>query len=765
MTLLFKKVTKPVLSVIMAFALMGSGVPAFAEDVTPTDPTTRTAVSSTLVTPPVEGETSSTPAASLVESTSNEVTTLATEGLEVLATPAAINRVTVTFNGDTTTAKGFTWYSVVDSVYSDLQVVELKDIQPDFTSAQHFIARSSVAKNSSNDKMYKAEATNLKPDTSYYFRIGNESLNSWSDVGTFRTAQVSGAFTFIDLTDTQAKNEDEADLSAQTIAKAMTTIPNANFFLHSGDIVDNGTKEEQWKWLLGHSQPSLMNITIAPAAGNHEDKNYGYYEHFNVKEATDSNTETGAYYSYDYSNTHFIIMNSNENSEEYANFTPAQVAWLKSDVAAARTAGAKWIIVNFHKGPYTTSNHASDKDIMGTNGVRNKIAPIMAELGIDFVVQGHDHIYARSKPINKEGKATESEMITETLNGQEMKYTVNPDGTIYMIPATAGPKVYYKNTKMDDTYYNLFNVADENHAAKYGADPGDSSRPLRGQVQNFVGITIDGDKLTAVSYEIDQNVDGGKPYIIDQFGIKKQSTDSGNGSNPGSGAGSNPSGNNGSTPGSSADSTTGSTTTGSSTTSSTTGNTDTGTTTTPTTPFIPVATFSDINNHWATDVIKQASSLGFITGYADGTFRPDQMVNRAEFITMLAKALALTDTGKSLDFKDNKQIPVYAQTFVAQAVQAGIVSGYDDHQFRPNQQISRAEMAVLIGRAMGIQVNQAAKLIFTDASESPKWAVPYITAVTEAGLVHGVGGNRFAPNQRATRAEAATCIISLLQHK
>lgn len=754
MTFLFKKAIRPVLSLIMAVGLIGSGVPAFAEDVTPTGLTTSTEVSSTEVTSPVT-------------LTINEVTTLATEGLEVV-TPAAISRVTVTFNGDTTTAKGFTWYSVVDSVYSDLQVVEMQDIQPDFTSAQQFIARSSVAKNSSNDKMYKVEATNLKPDTSYYFRIGNKSLNSWSDVGTFRTAPVRGAFTFIDLTDTQAKDEDEADLSAQTIAKAMTTIPNANFILHSGDIVDTGTKEEQWKWLLGHSQASLMNITIAPAAGNHEDKNYGYYEHFNVKEATDSNTETGAYYSYDYSNTHFIIMNSNENSEEYANFTPAQVAWLKADVAAARTAGAKWIIVNFHKGPYTTSNHASDKDIMGTNGVRNKIAPIMAELGIDFVVQGHDHIYARSKPINKEGKATAAEMITETLNGREIKYTVNPDGAIYMIPATAGPKVYYKNTKMDDTYYSLFNVADENHAAKYGPDPSDSTRPLRSQVQNFVGITIDGDKLTAVSYEIDQNIDGGKPYIIDQFGIKKQSIDSDTGSNPGSGTGGNPGSNTGSTPGSNTDSTSGSTTTvttESPTTSGTTGNSGTGTMTTPTTPVVPVPTFSDIFNHWATDAITQAASIGFVTGYADGTFRPDQMVSRAEFVTMLAKALALTDTGKSVDFKDSKQIPVYAQTFVSQAVQVGILSGYEDHQFRPNQQISRAEMAVMLSRAMGIEVNEAAKLTFLDASKTPKWAVPSIAAITEAGLVHGVGGNRFAPNQSATRAEAATWIISLLQHK
>jgi len=681
----------------------------------------------------------------------------------VKKTEVPISKVTVTFNGDTTTAKGFTWYTPDTSTGNDLQVVEKNSGAADFTKSTRFTGRSAISTNSKSERLHKAEAINLKPDTTYYFRVGDEWLNSWSDVGTFRTAPVSGAFTFIDLTDTQAKEADEAELSAQTIAKAMATIPNANFILHSGDIVDTGTKEEQWDWLLGYSQQSLLNITMAPAAGNHEDKKYGYYEHFNVKEAANSQTETGAYYSYDYSNAHFIIMNSNENSDEYANFTPAQVEWLKTDVAAARKAGAKWIIVNFHKGPYTTSNHASDKDIMGTNGVRNKIAPVMAELGIDFVVQGHDHIYARTKPINKEGKATTAETITEKLNGKEIKYTVNPDGAIYMIPAAAGPKVYYKNTKMDEAYYDLFNVADENHAAKYGPDPGDSSRPKRGMIQNFVGITIDGDKLTAVSYEIDQSVDGAKPYIIDQFGIKKQSKDSGTGTNPGDGNGSNPgsgtgSGSNpGSSTGSKPDNTTG-----------TTGGTTGGGTTTPTAPVVPTPTklnFSDISKHWAADVIAQAASRGFINGYEDGTFRPDQKVNRAEFITMLAKALELTGTGKALDFRDNKQIPAWAQNFVALAIQAGIVNGYDDQQFRPNQQISRAEMAVLIGRAMGIQVNQSAKLSFADANKAPKWAIPYIAAITEAGLVNGVGGNQFAPNQSATRAEAATWIIALLQHQ
>lgn len=120
----------------------------------------------------------------------------------------------------------------------------------------------------------------------------------------------------------------------------------------------------------------------------------------------------------------------------------------------------------------------------------------------------NDHIYVRTKPIKSDSTASVTKKMTETKKGQTVEYPVNPDGTIYLILATAWPKVYYKNQGpvLGETYYNLFEVADENHAAIYGPDPSNNKRPVRGQIQNFVGIiTIDKDKLTAITYEIDQN--------------------------------------------------------------------------------------------------------------------------------------------------------------------------------------------------------------------------------------------------------------------
>lgn len=432
-----------------------------------------------------------------------------------------ISKITATIYEDPTTSEGFTWYTSSVSTNSDLQVVEKNgSSKPNFNKAVQFSGKYYVSTNSPTEYVHKVEAKGLKPNKTYYYRVGDASLGIWSKVGTFQTAPKNGSFTFVDLTDTQANNEEEAILSSETMEKALVTVKDAKFLTHTGDFVETGNVEQQWNWLFGHSQENLLNTTLVPAAGNHEKQKNAFIDHFDIKPANTSDTSTGAYYSYNYSNAHFIVLNNNENSSEYADFTPDQIQWMKEDVKAAKAQGSKWIIVLMHKGPYTTSNHATDNDIMGANGVRTKVAPIMSELGIDLVLQGHDHIFARSKPI-KNGEATQPDQITETRNGQSVQYSVNPDGTIYLIPNTAGAKVYYKNKKIDLGFFNLFEMAEEHHGAIYGPDPSDASRPLRGQVQNFVGITIDDSKLTAITYEIDQNKNNAQPYIIDRFGIYK----------------------------------------------------------------------------------------------------------------------------------------------------------------------------------------------------------------------------------------------------
>ncbi|KOY15585.1 hypothetical protein AMS66_15425 [Paenibacillus xylanivorans] len=233
----------------------------------------------------------------------------------------------------------------------------------------------------------------------------------------------------------------------------------------------------------------------------------------------------------------------------------------------------------------------------------------------------------------------------------------------------------------------------------------------------------------------------------------------GNGGTPGNGGG-----NNGSNPGS-----------GGGTTTPTTPvtPTDPTTPTTPTTPSVPGngngggttptnpgTVLKDIGNHWAAAAIEQAISRGIVNGYQDGNFRPNAPATRAEFIVMLAIAFELPASSKTLTFKDASKIPTWAQSFIAQAVEQGIISGYTDETFRASGKVSRVEMTVMLVRALGLPVKSNPTLTFADAKKVPAWAAPYIAAAYDAGLVKGTGKNMFNPLTEATRAEVVTLLMS-----
>lgn len=178
------------------------------------------------------------------------------------------------------------------------------------------------------------------------------------------------------------------------------------------------------------------------------------------------------------------------------------------------------------------------------------------------------------------------------------------------------------------------------------------------------------------------------------------------------------------------------------------------------------AMFRDIAGHWAKAAIERAAKLGFVNGYEDGTFQPQGLVTRAEFATMLARAIQLPPKDNAqLAFADQSSIPAWAKSSISSAVSAGIVSGYEDNTFRPGQMISRAEITTMIVRASGIQADEQQLSTFADKDQIPAWAHSYIAAAAEAGLIQGKGDNLFMPNDNATRAEAVTLILSLLDYK
>ncbi len=173
--------------------------------------------------------------------------------------------------------------------------------------------------------------------------------------------------------------------------------------------------------------------------------------------------------------------------------------------------------------------------------------------------------------------------------------------------------------------------------------------------------------------------------------------------------------------------------------------------------------FADILGHWAEDDILNLYNQGIINGRNETHFYPDDVVTRAEAITMLTRALNLKVTEKVISYSDVTEDDWFFE-MVNTAFGAGIIA--QDINFRPNDAIVREEMVkLLIGcyEMAGGKEPEGASLEFADNDEISDWAKDFISKGVWLNLVKGVDDRHFAPRRNVTRAEASTFILRLLK--
>jgi len=175
--------------------------------------------------------------------------------------------------------------------------------------------------------------------------------------------------------------------------------------------------------------------------------------------------------------------------------------------------------------------------------------------------------------------------------------------------------------------------------------------------------------------------------------------------------------------------------------------------------------FSDVTaDYWASDIIKEMAAKHIVQGVSTDLFAPQADVTRAEFAALLARALGLKATGSS-GFTDVNASAWYAEA-VAAVNQAGIVNGKDATTFAPNAKITREEMSALLVRAYeyktGSKLDAGVEAKFVDRSEAADWALASIDAAYKAGFIEGRVDNKFAPKAQLTRAESTKAIYTLL---
>ncbi|MFD1887280.1 S-layer homology domain-containing protein [Paenibacillus wenxiniae] len=170
----------------------------------------------------------------------------------------------------------------------------------------------------------------------------------------------------------------------------------------------------------------------------------------------------------------------------------------------------------------------------------------------------------------------------------------------------------------------------------------------------------------------------------------------------------------------------------------------------------PATKTSKTNATPASTVSSKSSNKGYIQGYQDGTFRPEQKVTRAELAVMLDRLIGSnTQTTGELDFKD---IPnaYWAASGIGLVQQQGWMKGYPDGTFQPGQALTRAELASLIARWKELDSTNASTSAANDIPGN--WAASDINKVVAAGLMKGFPDGQFYPNQPVTRAEIVTVL-------
>ena len=164
------------------------------------------------------------------------------------------------------------------------------------------------------------------------------------------------------------------------------------------------------------------------------------------------------------------------------------------------------------------------------------------------------------------------------------------------------------------------------------------------------------------------------------------------------------------------------------------------------------ASFTDVEGHWAESYIEKWAAKGVINGYGDGTFRPDQLITRAEVAKILALAYEMETDVEPTAFSDVAADAWYYD-YIQACATSQIVGGYPDGTFLPNNPITRSEAVKMVCIAASIPERTTGVEDFPDADQIPDWSVGYWNALHKAGVIHGYEDGTLRPVQCITRAE------------
>lgn len=349
---------------------------------------------------------------------------------ELAADSEAVKNVSVNTGADEDSIN-FTW-NALSSETGYVEVVEGTDPEAfsieDATVYEADSTELAYTKFTETDYYTNKATVEVERDTDYLYRVGNE--DGYSQVFPLRTQDIADGYEAIFLADAQiGTGTIPTDVFGweETLAHAFETAPDASMILNAGDFVDAPDKESEYD---AYFEPEILaSYPTASAVGNH-DVAPNYKNHFNEPNLTSyGEDEAGSDYYFTYGNVLYLVLNANNmNNEEHVQF-------LEETMEETADQEFDWKVLMFHQSIYAAGKQSESEDVPIR---RDVLVPAIDESGIDVVLMGHDHAYARTHQMHNFEPVEDVEFEDENQTA-----AVNPEGTLYITSSSASGSKYY----------------------------------------------------------------------------------------------------------------------------------------------------------------------------------------------------------------------------------------------------------------------------------------------------------------------------------
>ena len=374
--------------------------------------------------------------------------------------------------GNDATERNITWYSNYNTI-GFLQYVKAEDMSGEAFPQEFTSAKARVAKASEKGSyVYKATMVGLEENTEYAYRmVVGDTI---SEVKFFKVKSFSDDFSFTFVADPQVGSSTAKTQWIDTLSKINTHFGDSSFIVSGGDQIATPTAESDYENFI---VDGLSAIAIATTNGPAHDNSALYRDHYNLP--NDSSTYgvsvSASDYYYTYNSILFVHINvENDNAEEHIEFL---------DRAIENNPNTLWQIVVIHHSYFSGSVASTQTNIVNMG---KALAGAMNERGVDAVLSGHDHFYARSNLM--------VDYYTQSTDTVVNNSVENPEGTLYICGTSSSGSGF-------DSPNNTNNVAYQNASNR----------------KSIVNVSATATSLTFDAYF----VDGSMPELFDSFTITR----------------------------------------------------------------------------------------------------------------------------------------------------------------------------------------------------------------------------------------------------